>query len=108
MSSTSKLLPMLSCTNSTVDDTTKDIKNGAITVLGFIYIDTIKPKTTNAKKTTTVKKADKKLLARDIAKNFRISSYDFLSIKRQNGIDDDTVISVSEFKKMYQKLLEGR
>ena len=88
-----------------------------------------KPKTTNAKKTTTVKtqhhtktnttttkpkkttthkKADKKLLARDIAKNFRISSYDFLIIKRQNGINDDTVISVSEFKKMYQKLLEGR
>ena len=31
-----------------------------------------KPKTTNAQKTTTVKKADKKLLARDIAKNFRI------------------------------------
>lgn len=67
-----------------------------------------KTKTTNAKKTTTVKKADKKLLARDIAKNFRISSYDFLIIKRQNGIDDDAVISVSEFKKMYQKLLEGR
>ena len=66
-----------------------------------------KPKAATAKK-TVVKKADKKLLARDIAKNFRISSYDFLIIKRQNGIDDDTVISVSEFKKMYQKLLEGR
>lgn len=64
-------------------------------------------KSTKAK-APTAKPVEKKLFARDIAENFGVSSFDFLIIKRQNGIDDTTPISASEFKKMYQKMVEGR
>lgn len=59
-------------------------------------------------KVPTAKPVEQKLFARDIAENFGVSTFDFLIIKRQNGIDDTTPISASEFKKMYQKMVEGR
>lgn len=59
-------------------------------------------------KAPTIKPVEQKLFARDIAENFGVSSFDFLIIKRQNDIEDTTPISVSEFKQMYQKMVEGR
>ena len=61
-----------------------------------------------AKTKTVVKATEQKAFAKDIAANFRVSPFDFLILKRQNNIDDYTPISVSEFKKMYQKIIEGR
>lgn len=55
-----------------------------------------------------IKNQEKKNFAKDIARNFNVSDFDFLIIKRQNRIEDTTPLTVSEFKKMYQKLLEGR
>lgn len=53
-------------------------------------------------------KTERKAFAKDVAVNFKVSPFDFLIIKRQNGIQDTTPVTVAEFKKMYQKLLEGR
>lgn len=68
----------------------------------------IKTSVSKAEPKTVVAAADSKAFAKDIAANFHVSAFDFLIIKRQNGIDDYTPISVSEFKKMYQKIIEGR
>ena len=54
------------------------------------------------------KKEEPKFFAQDIAKKFRVPEFDFLIIKRQNNIEDTTSVTMSEFKKMYQKVIEGR
>lgn len=60
------------------------------------------------KKQKKAKATERKAFAKDVAVNFKVSDFDFLIIKRQNGIEDTTPVTVAEFKKMYQKLLEGR
>lgn len=54
------------------------------------------------------KKVEQKKFAKDLARNLGVPTFDYFIIKRQEGIDDMTPLSVSEFKKMYQKILEGR
>lgn len=53
-------------------------------------------------------KVEQKVFAKDLARKLGVPSFDYFVIKRQEGIDDMTPISTSEFKKMYQKILEGR
>lgn len=51
---------------------------------------------------------EQKKFAKDLARTLDVPDFDYFIIKRQEGIDDMTPVSVSEFKKMYQKILEGR
>ena len=60
------------------------------------------------KKPQKIVKEEPKFFAETLAKNFNVSQFDFLIIKRQNKIDDTTAITVSDFRKMYQKVTEGR
>lgn len=55
-----------------------------------------------------IKKEEPKFFAQDIAKKFNVPSFDFLIIKRQNNITDTSSVTISEFKKMYRKVIEGR
>lgn len=59
-------------------------------------------------KPAKIEKTEGKSFAIDIAQKFGVSTFDFLILKRQNGIEDTTPITVSEFKAMYQQLIEGR
>lgn len=67
-----------------------------------------KAKIAKFKKPAKVEKAEGKSFAIDFAQKFGISSFDFLILKRQNNLEDTTPITVSEFKEMYQKVIEGR
>lgn len=58
--------------------------------------------------TKTPEKIEQKKFAKDLAKSLGVPSFDYFIIKRQEGIDDMTPLSTSEFKRMYQKILEGR
>ena len=64
----------------------------------------------NIKPSGTAKpeRIEQKKFAKDLAKNLGVPAFDYFIIKRQEGIDDMTPLSTSEFKEMYQKILEGR
>lgn len=51
---------------------------------------------------------EQKVFAKDLARKLGVPAFDYFIIKRQAGINDTTPVSPSEFKKMYQKILEGR
>lgn len=44
----------------------------------------------------------------DIVKQHNISSFDFFMIKKATGIEDGTLITLSDFQKYYKKIIEGR
>lgn len=58
--------------------------------------------------TAKPEKVEQKVFAKDLARKLGVPTFDYFIIKRQEGIDDTTPLSVSEFKNMYQKILEGR
>ena len=64
----------------------------------------------NIQPTGTAKpeKVEQKKFAKDLARNLGVPEFDYFIIKRQEGITDMTPLSTSEFKNMYQKILEGR
>jgi len=70
----------------------------------------VKPKSfeKKEKKAQKIKVEEPKFFAKNIAEKFRVPAFDFLIIKRQNNIEDTSAISVSEFKEMYRKVIEGR
>lgn len=55
-----------------------------------------------------LQKTEPKLFARDIATRFDVSPFDFLLIQRENNISETDALTVSEFKEMYRKIIEGR
>ena len=66
-----------------------------------------------AKKVQPVKKSQVKIeqqfFAKDLADRMGISSIDFLLIKRENNIKDDTPLTASEMKEIFNKtIVEGR
>jgi hypothetical protein len=71
-------------------------------------------KDSKIKKTTATKKVVKKepvkpkeqqFFAKDLAANMGIDSFDFLLIKREANIEDDTGITQSEMQKLYNKII---
>lgn len=67
-------------------------------------------------KAFTVKKEKPKVLAKqedvypaiDIVKQLNVSSFDFFMIKNATGIEDGTLVTMSDFQKYYKKIVEGR
>lgn len=69
-------------------------------------------KKTVAKKTekpVRVMVSEDALPAINIAKIYNISKFDFFALKKKTGITDDTLLTMSEFRKQYKKAItEGR
>lgn len=73
---------------------------------------------TKAVKKTVAKKTEKPvrvmvsedaLPAIKIAQIYNISKFDFFALKKKTGITDDTLLTMSEFRKQYKKAIkEGR
>lgn len=73
-------------------------------------------KTVNKTEAKTVTKAVKKpvrvmvsedaLPAIDIAKIYNISTFDFFTLKKKTGINNETLLTVSEFRDKYQKAIK--
>jgi hypothetical protein len=61
----------------------------------------------NTRAQASVKK-EKVYPAINIANTYGISSFDFYMIKEQNNINDDSLLTIKQFQKYYQKILEGR
>jgi len=61
-----------------------------------------------ANKKVAQQKIEPKLFAKDIATRFGVSPFDFLLIQRENEINENDALTITEFKKMYQKIIEGR
>lgn len=80
--------------------------------------ETVKEATKVVKKPTKVvkraqsakkpEKIEQQFFAKDLADQMGISSIDFLLIKRENNIKDDTPLTASEMKKIFYKTVEGR
>ncbi len=81
--------------------------------------ETAKETTKVAKKATKVvkkaqpakkpQKIEQQFFAKDLADKMGISSIDFLLIKRENNIKDDTPLTASEMKEIFNKtVVEGR
>ena len=45
------------------------------------------------------------LPAIDIAKIYNISTFDFFVLKKEAGIEDNTLLTMPEFRKKYQKII---
>lgn len=69
-------------------------------------------KKTVAKKTekpVRVMVSEDALPAIKIAQIYNISKFDFFALKKKTGITDDTLLTMSEFRKQYKKAIkEGR
>lgn len=62
-------------------------------------------------KPVTIKKEEPKnveqqFFAKDLAEKMGIASFDFLLIKREAGIEDGSSITMSEMKKLYDKIIK--
>lgn len=62
-------------------------------------------KVTPAKNIKVNKKVEQQYFAKDLADRMGVSSFDYLLIKRQNNIQDDTPVTASEMQKMYNKII---
>lgn len=51
------------------------------------------------------KKIEQQYFAKDLADRMGVSSFDYLLIKRQNNIKDDTPVTASEMQKMYNEII---
>lgn len=54
------------------------------------------------------KKVEQQFFAKDLADQMGISSIDFLLIKRENDMRDDTPITASEMKEIFNKTVGRR
>lgn len=73
--------------------------------------ETAKKATKVVKKVQPVKKAvkvEQQFFAKDLADQMGISSMDFLLIKRENDMKDDTPITASEMKEIFNKTVGRR
>lgn len=67
-----------------------------------------KPVTKVTKKAKTVKteeKSEQQFFAKDLADRMGVSSFDYLLIKRNNNIKDDTPVTASKMKEMYNNVI---
>lgn len=53
------------------------------------------------------KKTEEQFFAKDLAEKMGISSFEFLLIKREAGIEDGSPITRSEMQKLYNKIIKG-
>ena len=61
----------------------------------------------NTRATAPVKK-EEVYPAMNIANTFGISSFDFYMMKEAKGITDNSLLSIAQFQKYYQDVIEGR
>lgn len=67
---------------------------------------TVKPVAKAVKKPVRVMVSEDALPAIEIAKIYNISSFDFFALKKKTGIDDKTLLTMSEFRDKYQKAMK--
>ena len=53
------------------------------------------------------KKTEEQFFAKDLADKMGISSFEFLLIKREAGIEDGSPITRSKMQKLYSKIIKG-
>jgi len=63
----------------------------------------VKPVTIKKEESKTV---EQQFFAKDLADKMGIASFDFLLIKREAGIEDGSSITMSEMKKLYDKIIK--
>ena len=69
----------------------------------------IKPVAKVAEKPVRVMVREDALPAIDIAQIYNIAPFRFFAFKKKTGISDDTLLTMSDFKEKYQKVIkEGR
>ena len=61
-------------------------------------------KSTTIQKAKPQKKTEQKFFAQDLANKMGIDSFEFLLIKREAGLEDNSIISMYEMKKLYNKI----
>lgn len=49
-------------------------------------------------------KVEQKFFAKDLATKMGIETFDFLLIKREAGLEDNSVITMSEMQKLYNEI----
>ena len=60
------------------------------------------------KKVVEVQRAEQMFYAHEIAEILCIPTFEYYIVKSKNNIDDGALLTVSQFKEMYQKAIEGR
>lgn len=56
--------------------------------------------------TTTIDEyVEPSFFAKDLAKQMNIDSFDFLLMKREMGLEDNSIITVSEMQKIYNEIM---